>query len=133
MKTTATPPHNRKLGLLGVALVKARFPKSTGAALDLVRNEFEARLVEARFFDGAPFSWITIAIRYGLRNEERPIIQQVSGKYGDLPLAIEIDSHELLEGSQDKIETRFRRAVARALAATAERYSLPAIINENEK
>jgi hypothetical protein len=133
MRPPATPPHNRKLGLLGVALVKARFPKSTGGALDSIRDEFEARLIETRFFEGAPFSWITIAIRYGLKNEEMPVFQRISTKYGDLPLAIEVDSHELISGSLEDIQARFRRAVARALAAVISRYGRPSIIAENEK
>ena len=59
----AKPPHNRKLGLSGVSLTKARLNKQSGKALDAARDEIEKVIVEAEYLEGAPFSWVTIAVR----------------------------------------------------------------------
>lgn len=121
----ATPPHSRKLGLIGVALVKARLPKSFSAALDTVRDEIEAVMISSGFLSGAAFSWVTIAVRYGLKNEEVPHFSRVSKKYGDLPLAIEVDTHELLKADLTQACAVIRRATVRALVAAAEKYDRP--------
>ena len=126
----ATPPHNRKLGLLGIALVKARLPKSFGGALDAVRDELEAVMISSGFLSGAPFSWVTIAVRYGLKNEEVPHFSRVSKKYGDLPLAIEVDTHEVLEADLAQACAVIRRAAVRALVAAAEKYDRPLAVIE---
>jgi hypothetical protein len=86
----AKPPHNRKLGLIGVALTKARNPKGDVAALSSVRDELERVIIEEGYLEGAPFSWVTISIRFGIKTEAEPRHQPINKKYGDLPLAIEI-------------------------------------------
>ncbi|MGE3165388.1 MAG: Imm39 family immunity protein [Planctomycetota bacterium] len=119
------PPHDRKLGLTGTALTLARNPKGDVAALTAVRDELEAHLVAADFFDGAPFSWITISIRFGLKDEEEPHFQPINKKYGDLPLSIEIASAAIANASFDALKSQFRLAALRALLAAASRYSRP--------
>ena len=63
----AKPPHNRKLGLCGVSLTKARLPKDDDEAANQVRDEIESLIVKSGDLVGAQFSWVTIAIRYGLK------------------------------------------------------------------
>ena len=130
MNAPAKPPHNRKLGILGVALVKARFPKCTGSALDTVRNELEAHLISSGVLTGAPFFWVTIAIRYGLKDQEQPVFQRINQKYGDLPLAIEVDSHRILNGDEKQITEIFREAATKALLAASKRYERPLLNSE---
>ncbi|MBP6865885.1 MAG: immunity protein 39 [Candidatus Didemnitutus sp.] len=121
----ASPPHTRKLGLLGVALVKARLPKTVSAALDAVRDEVEAVMISSGFLTGAPFAWVTIAVRYGLKNEEAPHFGRVNRKFGDLPLSIEVDTHQLQHADLSQARTVVRQAVVRALLAAAARYDRP--------
>ena len=59
-------------------------------ALTAVRDELEAVLIESGYCEGAPFSWVTLSIRYGLKEESEPHYQAINKKYGDLPLAIEV-------------------------------------------
>lgn len=121
----ATPPHDRKLGLTGTALTKARNPKGAVAALSAVRDELEAGLIASSFFSGAPFSWVTIAIRFGLRTEQEPHFQPINKKYGDLPLAIEISTEAMQDAGMEDLKSLFRSAALVALVAAAARYGRP--------
>ena len=70
MDKPAQPPHGRKLGLIGTALTKARNPKGDVQALSAVRDELEIVLIESNFCEDTPFSWITVSVRFGLKDEE---------------------------------------------------------------
>jgi hypothetical protein len=120
------PPHKRKLGLLGTSLTKARLHRDSGSALDAVRDDIERVLIETGYLDGAPFSWVSLAIRYGLKDEAAPHYQRINQKYGDLPLAIEVDTHRLVGATRTQLEKVFRVAVLRALVHAAEKYQRPA-------
>ncbi|MGE0143104.1 MAG: Imm39 family immunity protein [Planctomycetota bacterium] len=123
--TPAKPPHGRKLGLSGTALTLARNPKGDVAALTAIRDELEARLIAVDFFADAPFSWVTISIRYGLKNEETPHFQPIHDTYGDLPLSIEVAAAAMADAGFDALKALFRLAALRALLAAAARYSRP--------
>lgn len=120
-----TPPHGRKLGLLATALTKARPPKMDMEALQAVRNELEAVLIQTGYCEGAPFSWVTLSIRYGLKEENKPHYQAINKKYGDLPLAIEIRTEEMQEASLDELKRLFRDAALRSLIHAGEKYGRP--------
>lgn len=121
----AKPPHNRKLGLLGSSLTKARLNKDSGTALGFVRDELEAALIDSNFFDGTPFSWITLAIRYGLKEESTPHYQAISKKCGDLPLAIEVPIEKLQDASLEELKRIFKGATLKALIHAGEKYGRP--------
>ncbi len=117
-------PHNRKLVVGGVALVKQRL-RNTIPALNSVRDEIEKILIESDFFRGAPFSWISLIIRYGLKNSVEPIYQRIDKKDGDLPISVEIDIHQLLNANADTIKKTFELAAVNALLHVAHKYHLP--------
>lgn len=121
----AKPPHNRKLGLIGTSLTKARLNKSSGIALDSVRDELEAVLINSNFFEGAPFSWVTLSIRYGLKEESEPHYQAINKKYGDLPLAIEVSTEKMQGASLDELKRIFRDAALIALIHAGEKHGRP--------
>ncbi len=125
MNPPAKPPHNSKLGLIGVSLSMVRVPKATLDAFKAVEEEIEPILEEIGYLEDAPFSWVTLAIRYGLKNEEKPHYMAVNKKYGDLPLSIEVDVHEMLGASLDELQRIFRSAALRALIHAGERYGRP--------
>ncbi len=56
------PRHGRKLVLSGIAMTRARNPKDDVKVLSEVRDELERTLVESRFLEDAPFSWVGISI-----------------------------------------------------------------------
>jgi len=75
------PSHNRKLAFSGVSLTKARLNKQSGKALDSIRDEVEKFIIDSEYLLDAPFSWITIAVRYGLKNDDKPSYQPINKKY----------------------------------------------------
>lgn len=121
----AKPPHNRKLGLIGISLTKARLNKKSGKAADAVRDEIEKIIIDSNYLADAPFSWVTIAIRYGLKNDEKPRYQTVNKKYGDLPLSIEVDTHELIDASLEELMLIFKRAVLKSLIHAGKKFERP--------
>lgn len=118
--------HNRKLVLSGVALTNARIPaKQNAAAANLVRDELEREIVESGFLEKAPFQWVGLIIRYGLKDENEPHYDKINQKHGDLPLAIEIDTYRLLESSENEMAAVYRKATLMALVHAGEKYQLP--------
>lgn len=122
---TAKPPHNRKLGLNGIALTKQKNNRLDSKALTAVRDAVEKVMIESGYLEGAPFSWVTIAVRYGLKNDDKPSYQAIDKKYGDLPLAIEVDTRELIVASLDDLKLMFKRAVLKALIHAGIKYKRP--------
>lgn len=121
----AKPPHNRKLGLLEVSLTKQRLKPQWGQALDWIRDVVEKIMIESGYLEGAPFSWVTIAVRYGLKNDDKPSYQAINKKYGDLPLAIEVDTHELIDVSLADLKLIFGKAVLKSLIHAGEKFDRP--------
>jgi hypothetical protein len=103
----------------------ARVPKTDFEAFAAVRAELEPILVAPDYLKDAPFSWVTLVMRYGLKNEENPHYGRISRKYGDLPLSIEVDVHEMLGASMDELRIVFGRATLRALTHAGEKYRRP--------
>ena len=123
--TPAQPPHGRKLGLLGTSLTKARLNKHGAKALSLIRGDLEQVLVGSGFLDDAPFSWVTVSIRYGLKNEDVPHYEKINKRYGDLPLAIEVDTHELINATLEELTVKIKVAVLKALIHAGRKYERP--------
>ncbi|WP_298465963.1 Imm39 family immunity protein [uncultured Erythrobacter sp.] len=125
MSKPATPPHDGKLGLGGVSLTMARVPKYDLDAMQLVTDQIEPIMEESGYLLDAPFSWVTLMIRYGLKNEEKPHYMAINRKFGDLPLAIEVDVHEMLGASLEELHNIFKRASLLALIHAGQRYDRP--------
>ncbi len=80
------------------------------------------------YLDDAPFEWVTLALRYGLKNEEKPHYQRINKKYGDLPLGIEVDIREVLkadEAGPEELKRLFMIASLKALIDAGKKYNLP--------
>jgi len=127
----AKPPHNRKLGLTGIALTKQRNNRHDIKSLAAVRDEIEKIIIDSEFLKNAPFSWITIAVRYGLKNDSKPNYRAVSKKYGDLPLSIEVNTHELINASFEELKLIFKKAVLKALIHAGHKFDRPTEILED--
>lgn len=118
--------HNRKLVLSGVALTKAKIPARQNAiAANHVRDELEQEMICSGFLENAPFKWIGLIVRYGLKDEVVPHYDKINLQHGDLPLAIEIDVNRLLAASEYEMMAVYREATLRALISVGEKYNLP--------
>lgn len=126
--------HDRKFTFSMVSLTKARPPRKKDRATLMIRDNLDSYIKQSGFLDNAPFIWIALSIRYGLKNDEKPGYQRISKKYGDLPVYIEIDTHELLEHKEDEA-TLYRihyRPCLLALIDIAKKYKLDGSYFESE-
>ncbi|MBX3322119.1 MAG: immunity protein 39 [Phycisphaeraceae bacterium] len=103
----------------------ARHPKALMPALAGVRTELERILIQTNYFVDTPFSWIGISIRFGMKTEAKPHFQHIDRKDGELPLAIEIETAQMIGADLEQLKNLFRSAALRALIAAAERYNCP--------
>ena len=126
----AQPKHGRKLVLTGIALTMERYNQYDDIVSELARNQIEKILIDTHFFQSTPFSWITLAVRYGLKNEKEPHYQNINQKYGDLPLAIELDVNETIGASLDEMKTIIGRAVLISIIHAGKKYNCPVEILE---
>jgi hypothetical protein len=103
----------------------ARPNHNNGVAAEAVRDEIENIILTSGYLEHAPFWWVTIAIRYGIKYDSKPHYCRINKKYGDLPLAIEVDTHDLIDASLPKLTAIFRRAVLISLIDAGRKYDLP--------
>ena len=108
-----------------VALVKARLGKEIYPAANEARDHIEKLVIEDGYLQDAPFSWISLAIRYGLKNDLKPEIGRIDRSYGDLELAIEISTQDLLGQTKERMSEVLRRASLRALVGAGQHYTRP--------
>ena len=90
-----------------------------------VNEQLESEMLAVDFLKGAPFKWIGLILRFGLVNEDIPHYQRINKKYGDLPVAIELDTHELRNASRDELKEKFLVATLKTLVDIARKYKLP--------
>jgi hypothetical protein len=118
--------HNRKLVLSGIAMTMARIPsKRSIAAMTEVRDQLEQEMINSGYIENAPFRWIGLSIRKGLADENEPHYHKIDSKDGELPLAIEIDTHRLLNADDEQMAAVYRKATLIALVHAGEKYKLP--------
>lgn len=115
--------HNRKLVLGAVALTKAKV-RGDMPVMKEVRDELEELLVSSGYFEGAPFRWVGVILRYGIKNGAKPVYEKINEKSGDLPLAIEIDTSQLVDADFDSLKRQFAFATLNALVDAGHKYSL---------
>lgn len=117
--------HNRKLGLCSASLTTARLRNHAYSAMTDVRDEIEQAIIASDFLADAPFKWITLSLRLGLKNEDEPHYEAINKRYHDLPLAIEVDVHELQQANYQELHRLFGIAVLKALVHAGAKYGLP--------
>lgn len=122
--------HNRKLVIGVVSLTIAKI-RGDIPILSEVRDELEQLLIQSNYLDGAPFKWVGMILRYGLKNDASPVYEKINSKHGDLPLAIEIDTHELIGASKEQMKHIFTKATLIALIDAGRKYNLPVAALEN--
>src|SRR5918996_1898713 len=116
--------HNRKLVLSAVSLTKARV-RGDGPVAEEVRDDLEKSLIDSGYLEQAPFRWVGLVLRYGLKNDSEPTYRPIDRKDGELPLAIEIDVHEILSGDKAAMKRAFMRAALTALIHAGRKFGLP--------
>ena len=70
--------HNRKIGLVGVSLTEAKPPRYSLDVAAEIQDEIESLIISSGYLKNAPFDRVTISLRYGLKNEDKPHSQRIS-------------------------------------------------------
>lgn len=117
--------HNRKIVLGGASLTKARCNRYDLPVMEEIMNELEPVMISTGYFDNAPFTWLGLILRYGLKNESEPHYQGIDAKDGEMALAIELDTHELQHAAREKLKELFMIATLKTLVDVAQKYNLP--------
>ena len=111
------PRHGRRLTLGAVSLTRQRLPKYIDRAMEQVRDELEAGLISNSVAPNPDFTWISLVIRLGLKDDLRPEIGRPNKKYGDQPVSIETDCSDFLDLSDAELSERLLSVSKRALSA----------------
>lgn len=90
-----------------------------------VMDEVEQVIDESGFLINAPFRWVGLVFRFGARSGGPVYYQRIDKKYGDLPVAIELDAHEVSKASREELKRLFLIATLRVLVHIAIRYDRP--------
>ena len=117
--------HNRKLVLSATALTLGNVNKDYDfEASNVVRDDLEREIIESGYLDGAPFKWVGLMLLYGLNYLNQPVYDRIDHKDGELPMEIEIDTHDLLDAKLGDVVMIFRRATLMALIHAGRKYKL---------
>ncbi len=118
--------HNRKIVLSGASMTMARLNRLKDFEVaPEVMNDIESLMLSTGYLNNAPFTWVGLSLRYGLKNEDVPHYQGIDKNDGEIALAIELDTHELLHASHEELKDRFMVATLKALVDVGKKYSLP--------
>lgn len=117
--------HNRKLAFSGISLTMARPNRHDLEVMDELRDELEELMISSGYLEGAPFTWVGLALRYGLENEDKPHFLGINKKHGDLALGIELDTNELIAADRDELKRLFTVATLKSLIQAGKKHKLP--------
>ena len=125
--------HDRKFVPGATALVKGRV--KNGLRL-MPQDIVESIILKSSILEQAPFLWISLSYRYGIKNDLKVIFQGINKKYGDLDIALELDM-EILQWADknnlDLLHDIFMIAALEALIQVGEKYKLPTETFKNER
>jgi len=125
--------HNRKFVPSGIALVKGRLENT--AKTDR-QNIIERILIQSGILENAPFLWIGMNYRYGLKNDLNVEFSRISSKYGDINLSFELDMEILKWADKNNIDLLRDVFIISALEAfiqLCKKYKLSTTIFEEER
>lgn len=125
--------HSRKFVPGATALLKGRVKNG----LKLMPQDYiEELIVKSGILEAAPFLWISLSYRYGLKNDLHTIFQGINKKYGDLDIALELDMEILKWADQnnlDLLQGIFIIAALEALIQVGQKYKLSTTLFAEER
>lgn len=125
--------HNRKFVQSWIDMIKVRFRNLQHVQ---IRDSIEQLIINSNILEQAPFKWIGISYRHGIENNFKVRFQGINKKYGDLGIAIELDT-EILKWADDHnvalLSDLYRIAALEALIQVMKKYKLPSEAFEGER
>jgi hypothetical protein len=91
--------HNRKIVFSGIDLVGASMTHCL-EMMGEVRKSIEPIMINSGYLEEAPFLWVGMVFRYGLKHEIKPHYRTIDKKDGELELAKELDMRILLTADE---------------------------------
>ncbi|MEO0419086.1 MAG: Imm39 family immunity protein [Pseudomonadota bacterium] len=130
MTNPPKPPHDGKLGLVDSSGVTSsgkpiRPPLGSFEALSLIKKELEGVMITSHYLEGAPFSWVTLAILYEEEDGGQTEFGRINKTYGDLPLTVQLDVGAFRGLDRRAVTGILRSVVIKALIDAGERYGRP--------
>jgi hypothetical protein len=126
------PPDNRRFAINGYAAIYSRVPHPDLPGYYLlstawlpVRDELEKMMLDANWFEGVSFRWVSLMIRFGEREEPEPRYHPVSRLNRGLFLSVAIDAHWLVNQPVETLTHIFKVAALKALIHAGEKYNRP--------
>ena len=90
---------DKKIVFSGIDLVGASMSHCL-EMMDKIREILEPLMIDLRYLNDAPFLWIGMVFRYGLKNEDKPHYRKIDKSDGELELAKELDMRVLLTADE---------------------------------
>jgi hypothetical protein len=118
--------HNRKFVPGVIDMVKIRLPNLKYTVS--IQDDIEKIMIDSHFLEEAPFKWVGLIYRLGIKNDLKPEYQRINKKYGDLPIAVEIDTDILKWADRNDVKLLkdlFMMAGLEALIDVGKKYKLP--------
>lgn len=119
-------PFDRRVGFIGVALVKGRLRNSM-KSWEEIEILLDKLIRQNNLFEGAPFLWVGIDFMYGIKNDLKVKFSRPNKKYGDLPVSLELDMKILQWADQNNLNLLhdiFMIAALEALIQVGQKYKL---------
>jgi len=91
-------------------------------------------MYDRKYFEEQKFRWIGLLFRFGLKNDFKPEYKRIDKEYGDLSIAIELNSHVLVWADKNSLELMkeiFLIATCEAVLDVLCKYKLPIESVEN--
>lgn len=107
-----------------VSLTMQRPNKNLRTAAGIVRDDVESALIECKYFDEAPFSWISIILKLGIKDESAPIYEGISND-GCLNLSLELNFSEAKLYTLDMMIDKIKNCVLISVLDASRVYRLP--------
>jgi hypothetical protein len=93
------PKHSRKIVFSGIDLVGASMSHDL-KIMEVLMGSLESLMIDSGFLKDAPFLWVGMVFRYGLKNENKTQYRRIDKKDGELELAKELDMRVLLTADE---------------------------------
>ena len=122
-------PFDRRVDFIGVALVFGRL-KNSGKVWDIIQPQLDHLLRSNNLFAEAPFLWVGINYRYGIKNDLQVEFTRPHKKYGDVGASVELNMEILMWADKNNVNLLrdiFMVAALEALIQVCKKYKLPKV------
>ena len=108
--------HNRKYVPGMIDLVKGRV-RNDMPIMKNNQNDIELLIISSQILNSAPFKWVGLMYRYGIKNDLNVEYDRIDKKDGELPIAIELRMDILQWADRNNLDLMYEIFMIGALEA----------------